>query len=136
MIFFDNSNLCLTPNYHVQRMFSVNQGDVYFDKVVLKDANDSTLTASCVQDSKTGDVILKLVNAGSQARIMEVDLNGFRKILSTAEKEVLTGAADAENTLESRQKIVPVKSTFKASKNFQYETQPMSLTVIRIKTKL
>lgn len=135
MIFFDNNNLCLTPNYHVQRMFSVNRGDVYFDNVVVINANDSTLAASCVQDSKTGDIILKLVNVGANTRIIKVDLKGFKKIFSIAEKEVLSGAADAENTLENAQNVVPVKSTFKASKNFQYETQPMSLSVIRIKTK-
>jgi len=135
MIFFDNNNLCLTPNYHVQRMFSANQGDVYFDKVVFKDPSDSTLAASCVQDSKTGDVILKLVNVGNQAKVMKIDLTNFKKIISAAEKEMLTGAAEAENTLENPQQVVPVKSTFKATKNFEYEAQPMSLTVIRMKTK-
>lgn len=135
MIFFDNNNLCLTPNYHVQRMFSVNQGDMYFDKMVFKDANDSTLAASCVQDSKTGDVIVKLVNTGDQAKTMKVDLTGFKNIISTAEKEVLAGEADAENTFDNPKNIAPAKSTFRASKNFQYVTLPMSLTVIRIKTK-
>ena len=104
--------------------------------VVVKDASDSTLAASCIQDNNTGDIILKLVNAGNKAKVMKINLMGFKKIISTAEKEVLTGAANAENTLENPQNVVPVKSPFKASKNFQYETQPMSLTVIRIKTKL
>jgi len=32
MIFFDNSGYYLTPNYHVQKMFSVNSGDYYVVK--------------------------------------------------------------------------------------------------------
>ena len=71
MIFFDNVNICPTPNYYVQKMFSANQGDFYFDKVISKDKKDTTLAASCVQDSKTGDVILKMVNFGQYTKTNE-----------------------------------------------------------------
>jgi alpha-L-arabinofuranosidase len=135
MIFFDNTHLCLTPNYYVQKMFSVNQGNVYFDKVVSTDLSDSTIAASCVQDKITGDVILKLVNAGSAPKVMKVDLTGFKKINLTAEQTILTGPADAENTFDKPHAVFPVKSAFKASKTFAYTTLPMSLTVIRIKVK-
>ena len=50
MIFFDNTSLVLTPNYHVQKMFSVNRGDVYLDNIISYHRKDSTLAASCVQD--------------------------------------------------------------------------------------
>jgi alpha-L-arabinofuranosidase len=135
MIFFDNGKICLTPNYYVQKMFSVNQGDVYFDNVISIDANDSTLAASCVQDNKMGDIILKLVNAGNENKTMKINLSGFKKINSNAGLTVLTGTADAENTFEDPQKIVPSTSAFRVTKTFEYATRPMSLTVIRIKTK-
>lgn len=135
MIFFDNTKICLTPNYHVQKMFSVNQGDVYFDNIVSFNANDTTLAASCVQDKKSGDVILKLVNAGNNHSKMKVDLKNFRKIVSNAELEVVSGKPEDENTLDDPEKISPSKSAYKVSKSFEYNTPPMSLTVIRIKTK-
>jgi alpha-L-arabinofuranosidase len=135
MIFFDNTTICLTPNYYVQKMFSINQGNIYFDNVITKNASDSTLAASCVQDTKTGDVILKLVNAGNESKVMKIDLSGFKKINPAAAIEVLTGEANAENTIENEQNIIPSKSHFKASKKFEYKTSPMSLTVIRMKTK-
>lgn len=135
MIFFDNTRICLTPNYHVQKMFSVNQGDIYFDNIISMDANDSTLAASCVQDAKSGDLILKLVNTGSIAKPMKVNLSGFKKIISNAERIVLVGSPEDENTLENPDNIAPVKSAFKAGKSFEYLTEPMSLSVIRIKTK-
>ena len=135
MIFFDNVNICLTPNYHVQKMFMTNQGDYYFDKVVTKDESNNQLAASCVQDSKTGDVILKLVNAGIEPKNMKVDLSGFKGILSKATISVLQGNADDENTFENRVKVVPSQSDFTAKSKFDYQAPAMSLTVIRIKTK-
>jgi alpha-L-arabinofuranosidase len=134
MIFFDNTRLCLTPNYHVQKMFSVNQGDVYFGNIISTNEADTTLAASCVLESKTGDIILKMVNAGKSSAVMTVNLKGFKKI-GSAQKEVLTGEAEAENTLENPMNVVPVVSPFKVSKTFEYAAPPMSLTVIWIKTK-
>ncbi|HJV77324.1 MAG TPA: alpha-L-arabinofuranosidase C-terminal domain-containing protein [Paludibacter sp.] len=134
MIYFDNVKICLTPNYYVQKMFSANQGNLYFDKVISKNEKDSTLAASCVQDAKTGDIILKMVNFGKESNPMKVNLGSFKKIVSVAEQTVLAGKGDDENTLENTQKIVPTKSVIKVSKTFEYAVPAMSLTVIRIKT--
>jgi alpha-N-arabinofuranosidase len=134
MIFFDNKRVCLTPNYHVQKMFSLNRGDVYFTNVVSINPRDSTLAASCVQDNSTGDVILKLVNAGTSPQIMNINLAGFKNSAKAAHT-LLVAPAEAENTLDKPDVVFPVKSAFKiAGKSFDYTTPPMSLTVIRIKT--
>jgi alpha-N-arabinofuranosidase len=135
MIFFDNNLVCLTPNYHVQKIFSLNQGDVYFDKIVNLDSNDTTAAASCVQDNETGDIILKLVNAGKESQAMKVNLKGFKRIVSKAHLTLLAGDPEAENTLEKPEVIVPTTSNFQASKSFSYHAPAMSLTVIRMKTK-
>jgi alpha-L-arabinofuranosidase len=135
MIFFDNVKVSPTPNYYVQKMFSANAGDMYFGNVVSKDNKDSALAASCVQDSKTGDIILKLVNFGTETKTMKVDLSGFRKINAEAEQTTLAGKPDAENNLENPGNIIPLTAGFKALKKFDYPCLPMSLTVIRIKTK-
>jgi alpha-L-arabinofuranosidase len=135
MIFFDNVNICPTPNYYVQKLFSVNQGDLYFDQVIFKDQKDTTLAASCVQDSKTGDIILKMVNAGNEAKVMKINLGRFRKILPDAEETVLSGKADAENTIDNPRNVVPVETKVKMIKTSTYTAPAMSLTVIRIKTR-
>jgi alpha-L-arabinofuranosidase len=136
MIFFDNVTICPTPNYYVQKLFSVNRGDRYFDQVVTKDPKDTLLAASCVTDSKTGDIILKLVNTGGDDKIMKVNLSGFKNSQTLAEQTVLTGAADAENTFINPAKVVPQVSSLKISNNFDFKVPAMSLTVIRIKTKI
>ncbi|SFP53169.1 alpha-L-arabinofuranosidase C-terminal domain-containing protein [Parafilimonas terrae] len=136
MIFFNNTTASLTPNYYVQQLFSANRGDLYFSNVIKKDAKDSSLAASCVQDSKTSDIILKLVNYDSAvAKTMKVDLSRFKKMQPAAEKTVLTGDANAQNTLQEKNNITPVTSAYNISKTFNYTAPPMSLTVIRIKMK-
>jgi alpha-L-arabinofuranosidase len=135
MIFFDNASLVLTPNYHVQKMFSVHMGDVYFDNIISMPLNDSTVASSCVQDQTTGDVILKLVNVGNTPKVMKVNLANFKKINSEAKQIVISGLAEDENTFDRPDQVVPVHSTFQASKKFDFTTPPMSLTIIRIKTK-
>lgn len=134
MIFFDNVIICPTPNYYVQKMFMTNQGDMYFENVIYKAVNDTTLAASCVMDTKSGDIILKLVNAGPESKTMNIDLSRFKNIKSTAEKTVISGDADAENTFENPQNVVPVKSQVKVNFRFEYTTPALSLTVFRIET--
>lgn len=135
MIFFDNVHIVLTPNYHVQKLFSVNQGDTYFSNVILKNEKDTTLAASCVQDSKSGDVILKMVNFGNAIKPMKIRLGSFSLLGTEAEQTIYSGDAEAENTFENPQHIVPVTSKIGVSKSFDYQAPPMSLTVIRLKTK-
>ncbi len=135
MIFFDNSGYYLTPNYHVQKMFSTNKGDYYVDKVITKNNSDSLSAGSCVYDSKTGDIILKLVNAGNEIKGMKANLVVFGKIIPAATLTQLSGLAKAENSFQSPEAVVPVTISFTATRNFDYDMPPMSLTVIRIKTR-
>ena len=135
MIFFDNKNICLTPNYYVQKMFMTNQGNTYFDNVITKDTRDTSLAASCVQDSITGDLIIKLVNTGRESKSFQINLKRFGKFIPDAEQTVLSGNAEDENKPGQPEKIKPVLSAYKAAKSFEYVASPMSLAVIRIKTK-
>jgi alpha-L-arabinofuranosidase len=133
LIYFDNVKICPSINYYVQKLFSTNQGDFYFDKIIAKDERDSTIAASCVKDSRTGDIILKLVNVGKDPKTVKINLSGFRKIAHDAEKTVLAGDADAENTFENSANVVPQVSAFKVGSKFEYSVPSMSLTVLRIK---
>jgi alpha-N-arabinofuranosidase len=135
MIFFNNSSYYITPNYHVQKMFSANAGDYYVDKVISKNNTDSLLAGSCVYNSKTGDIILKLVNGGTAAQKFQINLASFQKLIPAATLTQLSGIGTAENSFVNSTGIAPVTSTFNISKKFNYETPAMSLTVIRIKTK-
>ena len=135
LIYFTNTSVAPTVNYYVQKLFSVNQGDSYYSNIISFDGRaDSTLAASCVKDSKTGDIILKVVNAYSKMTKANVNLSGFGSVNSTATLTVLSGDPKLENSFEQPKNIVPHTSDFTVSKSFTYEAPANSLTVIRIKT--
>lgn len=133
MIFFDNTKICLTPNYHVQKMFMSNQGDLYFDKVVEVAQNDTTIAASCVFDSQSGDIILKMVNAGNSDKTMKVNLSRFENMIPEAKLTLLNADREAENTLDNPESVIPELSDFTVQKKFDYEVPAMSFSLIRIK---
>ena len=76
-----------------------------------------------------------MAEAGNDPKVMKIDLSGFSKIIPNAELTELSAAPDAENTFENPENIIPVKSQLKISRTFEYRSKPMSLTVIRVKTK-
>ncbi len=135
MIFFDNTGYYLTPNYHVQKLFSLNAGDYYYDNVIKNNKADTLVGGSTVYDSKTGDIIVKLANVSKENKQINIDLSRFGKINAVAEKIVLAGAADAANSFEQPNNIAPVTTTVAVSKKMSLTVEPMSFTVIRIKTK-
>jgi len=96
---------------------------------------DSTVAASCVRNSKTGKVILKLVNVGKTAQTLNVDLSAFKGLKTNASKTILTGEADAKNTFEKPQNVIPVKSNVKIKAKSAQLVPAMSLVVIELSTK-
>src|SRR5205814_2809596 len=88
LIYFTNTKVSPTINYYVQQMFSCNQGDSYLSIDV--GAADSQLATSCVRDSRSGDIILKLVNLADQPQSTRVELSGANHLAGTATKTVLT----------------------------------------------
>jgi alpha-L-arabinofuranosidase len=127
LIYFTGTEISLTPNYYVQQLFSNNEGDIYYPDIVsFKGTN---VAASCVKDSKTGDLILKLVNAGEVAVLAKADLSGFRPLNSNAALTFLHGQNEA------KENVVPETTAFKLEKKFTYNMEPHSLSVIRIKSK-
>ena len=64
MIYFDNTNITLTPSYHTQKLFSVNGGDRYVASTLrVPEGLENRVAASVVTDSKSGKKYVKLVNA-------------------------------------------------------------------------
>ncbi|MGC4102419.1 alpha-L-arabinofuranosidase C-terminal domain-containing protein [Ferruginibacter sp.] len=116
-------------------MFSANSGDYYIDKVITKNDTDSLLSGSCVYNSKSGDIIIKLVNAGKENKAFKINLGAFSKNLQTATVTQLSGAATAENSFKKRENIIPVTTVFQAAKKFAYSAPAVSVTVISIKTR-
>ncbi len=135
MIFFNNSDYYLTPNYHVQKMFSANQGDYYVDGIILKDNLDSLVGSSCVYNSKSGDIIVKLVNAGNTTKSVKIDLSAFKAVGIAGTKTILCASADAKNGFESKNIVQPVSEQIAIAKNFEQSLPPISFTLIKVNTQ-
>ena len=68
-----------TPNYYVQQMYGMNAGtDVLRLQMDGKPvAGQDSLYATASLDAPTGEIILKLVNAGSTPAQVQVNFNGL-----------------------------------------------------------
>jgi alpha-L-arabinofuranosidase len=86
------------------------------------------------RDQKTGDLIVKVVNAQDSAARTAVDLGGA-KVASRARVTTLAAAPDAENS-ETSTTVAPVRSTFDGvARKFSYTFPANSVTFLRIRQK-
>lgn len=137
LIYFTGTQICPTINYYAQKLFANNEGDTYYSTVITANVPDTakTFAASCVKDSKTGDIILKIVNMAAEALPAKINLGGLGSVNTTANVTVLSGDPMAENSCGSAQNIEPRASNITVSKTFTYQAPANSLTVIRIPSK-
>ncbi|CAM5572933.1 non-reducing end alpha-L-arabinofuranosidase OS=Streptomyces alboniger OX=132473 GN=CP975_30025 PE=3 SV=1 [Streptomyces alboniger] len=86
------------------------------------------------KDKKSGDLIVKVVNAQSSAARTAIDLGGA-KVASKAKVTTLAAAPDAVNT-ETSTTVAPVSSTFSGvADRFTYTFPANSVTFLRIKQR-
>ncbi|MER6419126.1 alpha-L-arabinofuranosidase C-terminal domain-containing protein [Streptomyces sp. NPDC001137] len=86
------------------------------------------------KDAKSGDLIVKVVNAQASAARTAIDLGGA-KVASRARVTTLAAAPDAVNT-ESSTAVAPVTSTFEGvADRFSYTFPANSITFLRIRQR-
>ncbi|MDE5897588.1 MAG: hypothetical protein K2H43_07225, partial [Clostridia bacterium] len=157
MMFFNSTDVVLTPNYYVQQLFMQNSGDHKLDSTVsfasgsapqttyngvkgttavTRTLDDFYYVASA--DEETGDLIVKIVNAG--ATEMKLNLNvgvTGTKLKGTAKITVLQNRkSDAVSTLEGSA-IYPYSSVvngFTNGNTLGVTVEPYSVTAVRIRT--
>jgi alpha-L-arabinofuranosidase len=136
LIYFNNTTVAPTINYYVQQLFSVNQGNRYFTDIISFGSNkgkqDSTLAASCTKENSTGDLILKIVNAGATNAVAMADLSKLGTFSTRAKLDILCGNPEQVNRIGLTTALQPVVSTINIQKNFSYKVPAYSLSVIRI----
>lgn len=132
MIYFNNKEVKPTVNYYVQQMYGQNAGDRYLPVTVnfsaSPDAISKRFPVSVVKDSRSGDVIVKLVNMLPETTKVTVSLNGIRLADKQAVKTVLSGNLDDKG-------LKPVTSSCRVDNEFTCQLPAWSFTVIRMKSK-
>jgi len=133
LIYFNGTEVFLTPNYYVQQLFGQNSGDRYLETTFEAD-NTKKLAASSVIDSASGDLIVKIVNGAEEPMELDIRLTGLPfDVAMKAVRTVLTGPdADAANRDGEPLVVKPVSSTETIKPSFTYTAPAHSLTVIRI----
>jgi alpha-L-arabinofuranosidase len=131
LIYFTNNQVVLTVNYYVQQLFSTHAGDLYLETAM--DQADDRPAVSAVRNSKTGDVILKLVNTGPEILRLHIAFSGAKNFGGNADLIVLRGDPLAVNELQTKQPLKPRTSVIEVGSNFSYEAPAFSLSVIRIR---
>ncbi|MDR3746207.1 MAG: alpha-L-arabinofuranosidase C-terminal domain-containing protein [Acidobacteriaceae bacterium] len=133
LIHFSNTGVFLAINYYVQQMFSANSGDRYLASTIGGGADAEKAALSAVIDSKSNDLILKLINYGDAARTFHFTLPAAYQKSTAATQTLLTGDPSAVNGVTTLTGIRPTTSPLPIHAQFDYESPANSLTVLRIK---
>ncbi|GKH11821.1 alpha-L-arabinofuranosidase C-terminal domain-containing protein [Bacteroides uniformis] len=136
LIWFDNLRMMRTPNYYVQQMYGMNAGtDVLRLQMDGKPvAGQDSLYATASLDAPTGEIILKLVNAGSTPVQVQVNFNGLKK------RQLIGGSCTylqncdwkTVNTLEQEALAPRIRPVQVGAQSLDLELQPRSFSVYRL----
>jgi alpha-L-arabinofuranosidase len=129
--------------YDIKVVVSGKNVKCYLDGQLIHDVNFdvggkvASLYAVAATDKKTGDVIVKVVNANPQPLETEVDLSGAKNLTGQGTATVLTsGSGTDENSLAEPTKVSPKTETVKFSGTTLTRSFPgNSFTVLRLPTK-
>jgi len=132
LIYFNNTEVKPTVGYYTQQLYGQNAGDVYLPTdVALNDATtqvSNRVAVSVVRDSKSNDLILKIVNMLPVAVNTNVNLEGAGVFAPSAKRYVLTGTPDSKTAK-------PVADIITAGTTFPCAVPAYSFTLIRLKNK-
>jgi len=136
LIYFTGTQVLPTLNHTVQRLFGENRGDTYLPTTLAAATEPARFSVSTVRDSKTGEVILKLVNGESTPQPILLRFTGATALPATAQRTVFGGAsADVANSDDAPPVVAPQTDAIALKPDFSYEAPANSLTILRLQGK-
>ncbi len=151
LIYFDNTSVQPTVNYYVQKLYGNNSGDeyIYSDlniEAPVLEASASKPTAaqmaaaekriahSVVRDSKTGDIIIKLVNCTNLPVSVDVNLANILSRPSEGIPATVTYlSGNAPNEVNTNGRLVPMEKKVELGNVFTQAMPAYSFVIIRLK---
>lgn len=132
LIYFNNTEVMPTVNYYVQMLCGQNSGDKYIgNQLTLDNRNPEVrkrVSTSVVKDSKTGDLIIKIVNSLPVNMSTTINVGSTDDFENTAKVNILTGKINERGQ-------TPTESSIEITGNTKYDVPAYSFNVIRIKAK-
>jgi alpha-N-arabinofuranosidase len=137
LIWVDNLRTYCTPNYYVQKLFSVNKG-THVVPLLQNDkplAGQDSLYASATIDKNTNELIVKIVNASAKTQIKVISVTGIKSLNANATMTVLKAdKLDDVNSFSEPTKVIPSDQKLKLKgKQISLALKPYSFTVVRVK---
>ena len=139
LIWVDNLRVYGTPNYYVQKLYSLNKGT---NVLTLTQGNSplagqDSLYASAAWDKATNEVILKIANVSDKAQVRTIQLDGAKKLASNGKLTLLkNNVLDAVNSFENATNVSPVEQQIPVDvkkKAISLTLAPRSFSVVRVK---
>jgi alpha-N-arabinofuranosidase len=132
LIGYDAISAYGSPSYYALQMFSRNLGD----EILSTTSAETSVQGSATRDSKTGEIILKLVNSKATAESLKIEIKGLNALDSKGSAITLTGNLEDSNSITQPKKIVPVTTTVRDIKPvFTYTLPPHSIVVLKLKAR-
>lgn len=117
-----------SPSYYALKMFGGNLGD----QILAVAATETSVQGCATRDSKTGAIIVKLVNPLAEPQPLVIDFKGAGSINSTATAITLAAKPEDSNTITEPRKVAPVTTTIRDVKpGFTFTMPPDSVVVLK-----
>lgn len=137
LIWVNNLQVNGTPNYYVQKLFSLNKGtDVVPALRNNKSlAGEDSLYASAVIDRRSNELIVKMVNTSATAQSLQLNIEGVKKLSRTGTLTVLGNTAlSAVNKVGDAVMVVPSDRQIEVKgKAVDVDAAPYSFSVFKVK---
>lgn len=131
LIGYDALSAYGSPSYYAIQIFSRNLGD----EILPVTFTNTSVQGSATRDSKTGEIIVKLVNPEVTPQSLPIEIKGATALKSKATVITLTGNPEDTNSIRRPRNVVPVTTTLTGVKSgFTYTLPPYSVVVIKLQT--
>jgi alpha-L-arabinofuranosidase len=140
LIWVDNLRVYGTPNYFVQKLYSVNKGTHVLSMTQNNQplAGQDSLYASAAWDKAAGEIILKVVNVSDKPQVRQIQLDGTKKLDAKGRLFLLKNEnLNAVNSFENATNVSPVEESIAVDvkkKSVALNMAPRSFSVVRIKS--
>ena len=132
LIYFDTERVYPSCSYYVQQMFGESAGQYYYGDCVTIDDADKHQEQSVVLNVKKLELYVKVGNASGEKKVAHLNLSRFKGMKSVAERTVLSGKPDDQNTFEA-QPVAPVRDTMRIKSKMTLDIEPYSFVMLKIK---
>ncbi|KZV72980.1 glycoside hydrolase family 51 protein [Peniophora sp. CONT] len=131
LITFDAGNVYKSTSYYVQQLFSLNRGDSYLPTTPTHGDPNGTVFWSVVSQDSPSAYIIKVANTDISS-VANVIFQFPAAVSAQGTLVQLSGPANASNTPDTPDAVVPVSSTIDVAQTLEFSAPALSLSVITV----